>query len=180
MNICNNIKLGYTRNLDQLFENLIKISNTDYLTLNKLTDYLEIMILTRQEADAREPFGVDASDGTLICTTVHKAKGLQYDAVILPFCNFDIACKRDRGTSDLIYSGNEIGYRILSQDRREAFVNDIYQKFLQDERACRQSEETRILYVALTRAKRAVYCITPSGDHPRSLTWSSKLKEELA
>ena len=173
-------RLYYTRNLDQLFENLLKISNTDYLTLNKLSDYLELMILTHQEADSREPFGLDASDGTLICTTVHKAKGLQYDVVILPFCDFDIACKRDRGTSDLIYSGNEIGYRILSQDRKEAFVNDIYQKFLRDERVCRQSEETRILYVALTRAERAVFCITPSQDNPHSLTWSNKLKEELA
>ena len=175
----NRNRFYYTRNLDQLFENLLRISNTDYLTLNKLTDYLELMILTRQEADAREPFGIEASDGSLICTTVHKAKGLQYDAVILPFCDFDIACKRDRGTVDLVSIGNKVGYRILTQDRKEAFVNDIYMDFQKDERVCRQHEETRILYVALTRAKRAVYCITPIDDKRRSLTWSDKLKEKL-
>ena len=167
----------YVNNLDQLFENLIKIANTEYLTLNKITDYLDLMIMTRQEEDAREPFGADATDGKLLCTTIHKAKGAEYDTVILPFCNFDITGEKDRGFVDLIYEDNKVGYRILDQGKKEAYTNSIYTDFMTDEAISRRHEETRILYVALTRAKRAIYCITPKKDRNQCVTWSIKLKE---
>ena len=170
-------RVYYANNLDQLFENLLAIANTDYLTLNHLTDYLDLMIMTRQEEDAREPYGTDATDGMLLCTTVHKAKGAEYDTVILPFCNFDITGEKDRGFVDLIYEDNKVGYRILDPDKKEAYTNDIYTEFLKDEAINRQHEETRILYVALTRAKRAIYCITPVKDRTKGATWSTKLKE---
>ena len=164
----------YLRNLDQLFENLVKVSNTDYLTINKLTDYLEIMIVTKQEENAREPFGVEGGDSRLLCTTVHKAKGAEYDTVILPFCDFNISETKDRGNVDVIFENGKFGYRILDENRKEVFVNDLYAGYQKDEAISRRHEETRILYVALTRAKREVYCFM---SEKKGITWGSKLRE---
>ena len=164
----------YLRNLDQLFENLVKVSNTDYLTINKLTDYLEIMIVTKQEENAREPFGVEGGNSRLLCTTVHKAKGAEYDTVILPFCDFDISGTKDHGNADVIYENGKFGYRILDENRKEVFVNDLYAGYQKDEAISRRHEETRILYVALTRAKREVYCFI---SDKKGVTWGSKLRE---
>lgn len=169
-------RLYYMRNLDQLFENLVQIANTDYITINKLTDYLETMILTRQEANAREPFGVASSKTNLICTTVHKSKGLEFDTVILPYCTFDISCARSKGTTDVIYSCPEVGYRITDAKKKQVYVNDVYEKYHKDENASRRKEETRILYVAMTRVKRSLYCFIPN-TLGKSVSWAHKLKE---
>lgn len=168
----------YMCNLDQLFENLVRISNTDYLTINKLTDYLDTMIVTRQQENAREVFGVTSDASGLICTTVHKAKGLQYDTVILPFCSFDISALRSKGTVDVIFENNEVGYLIKDDKRKKTFVNEIYEKYRGDESISRRKEETRILYVAMTRTKRSLYCFVPEAPKTRSLTWAKRLKGE--
>lgn len=169
----------YIRNLDQLFEKLISASNTDYLTINKLSDYLEIMILTRREEEARASYDIEKSKSKVICTTVHKSKGLEFDTIILPYCDFDVSCASAKGDVDLIYSGNEVGYRVKGNNYKIVFENDLYKKFQKDEVIDRRHEEARILYVALTRAiKRIIWF---SNDIPGSKKnkdcWGSMIKE---
>ncbi len=168
----------YIRNLDQLFENLINASNTDYLTINKLSDYLEIMILTRREEEARESYDVEKSKSQIICTTIHKSKGLEFDIVILPYCNFDISCSRSKGDVDLIYSGNDIGYRIMGNDYKVLFENDLYKNFQKNEVIDRKHEETRILYVALTRAIRKIVYFSNENpnDKKYKYDWENLIK----
>lgn len=168
----------YLQNLDQLFEKLIATSNTDYLTLNKICDYLEIMILTKQEEDARASYNLDQSSVNVICTTVHKSKGLEFETVILPFCDFNIADPKPKGDVDLIYVGNDIGYRILGNNRKIEFENDLYQIFKDDEIIDRMHEETRILYVALTRAiKRIIVFSNPALAEKDIQCWDRMIKE---
>lgn len=167
----------YIRNLDQLFEKLILASNTDYLTINKLSDYLEIMILTRREEEARESYDVENSKAQVICTTVHKSKGLEFDTIILPYCDFDISSARVKGDVDLIYSGNEVGYRVMGNNYKSVFENDLYKRFQKDELIDRKREETRILYVALTRAiKRIVYFSDNTGSRKHANCWDNMIK----
>ena len=165
----------YIRNLDQLFEKLVSTMNTDYLTINKLSEYLEIMILTRQEEEARASYDLENSKAKVICTTVHKSKGLEYDTVILPFCDFDISCGRAKGTVDLIYSGKELGYRISGEGFKVIFENDLYDKYQKNEVQDRKYEETRILYVALTRAIRhIVYFVNVNTRYKEN--WDKMIK----
>lgn len=149
----------YQRNLNQVFEKLIVKSNTDYLTLNKVASYLEIMILTRQEEEARESFVTNDESIDFVCTTVHKSKGLEYDTVILPYIDFDISCKKTKGDVDLIYLDHKVGYRIKGDKQNEVIENDFYKSFAEREAQDRKEEEARILYVALTRAMRRIICI---------------------
>ncbi|WP_343119493.1 hypothetical protein, partial [Clostridioides difficile] len=65
---------------------LIDDNKTDYLTLNKIHQILTIGIFAMQDIDIDLPknnfFGEKIS---VLCTTVHKSKGLQYHTVIMPF-----------------------------------------------------------------------------------------------
>jgi len=169
----------YIRNLDQLFEKLILASNTDYLTINKLSDYLEIMILTRREEEARASYDIEKSKAKIICTTVHKSKGLEFDTVILPYCGFDVSCAREKGDVDLIYSGNEVGYRVMGNNYKTAFENDLYKKFQKDEVIDRKHEEARILYVALTRAIKRIVHFTDNtpGTRKHANCWDIMIRE---
>lgn len=169
----------YIRNLDQLFEKLVLASNTDYLTINKLADYLELMILTRREEEARESFDVENSNAKILCTTVHKSKGLEFDTIILPYCAFDLESKTSKGNVDLIYSGNKVGYRVKGHKYETAFENDLYASFKANESIDRKHEETRILYVALTRAiKRIVYFSDCTISKKPIHCWENMIKED--
>ena len=170
----------YIRNLDQLFEKLVLASNTDYLTINKLSDYLEVMILTRREEEARESYDIEKSTSKIICTTVHKSKGLEFDTVLLPHCEFDISCAKSKGDVDLIYSNNKIGYRIKGNDYDStAFENDLYDVLKGNEFIDRKHEETRILYVALTRAIKKVVYLTDRKPNRRGYSdcWKKMIEE---
>ena len=141
----------YRQNLDVIFEKLAFEFNSDYLTISRIERFLEIMIQTGQKEQSREPFGVEQV-GKIVCTTVHKAKGLEYHTVILPYMVVVSEGKKHKGNTDIIALGNRIGYSVKT-DRFNAITNSHYQAFKAEEAADRRDEEARILYVAMTRAK---------------------------
>jgi ATP-dependent helicase/nuclease subunit A len=81
--------------------------------------------------------------------TIHKAKGLKFKSVILPFCG-----ENPRPKSQMIETSpqGEFAVSVLSDDSEDR-VSPLAHKHLRDERFKREmSEEARIFYVALTRA----------------------------
>lgn len=180
----------YMRNLDQAFEKLVSVANTDYLTINKVTDYLEIMIETKQEADERESFEDLDGEERLICTTVHKAKGMEFDTVILPYNGANITDTIDKGNVDVVFDNPKVAYRITEQREKTetqngykkkeiAFENTYYENIKMHENESRAREETRILYVAMTRAKRKLVCMIPRSKDSYNETWGKLIKEGL-
>lgn len=172
-------KKYYLTNLDQIFENISLSTNSNYLTLNSLIEYLEIMILTKQEEDERESIINSLSSNIPICTTVHKAKGLEYDHVILPYCLYDVASAKKKGDVDIIYVDNKVGYSVKGLDFRDRpFINDYYDQFKKIEFEDRRKEEIRILYVAMTRAKRSLsyYVDDELNNNKLTSNWKAMLK----
>ncbi|MCL1787007.1 MAG: UvrD-helicase domain-containing protein [Defluviitaleaceae bacterium] len=168
----------YRHNLDAIFEKLAFAFNSDYLTIGRIERFLETMILTGQKEPSREPFGADRQ-GKIVCMTVHKAKGLEYHTVILPYMATAIGRKNHKGNTDIIVHGGRIGYSIKTENK--TIANSHYQAFKTAEALDRRDEEARILYVAMTRAKnRFIYFddMKDAGTMDRPKDWRMLLRGE--
>lgn len=105
----------YMSNYDYLLEKIVKFSRIDTLTINQIAKYLEINILTRQQELART-LNVDEDGIHIMCTTVHKSKGLEYGTVVLPYTAEDISDIR-KVKLDANYSKSKFSYTVLFENK---------------------------------------------------------------
>lgn len=160
----------YKSNYELLIEKIIKSYGVDYLTLTVITNFIQINILTKQQELART-VAEDQTGIKFLCTTVHKAKGLEYGTVILPFTAQAIDNLKKANT-DANYSNSKLAYSI-KVDENKKDSNSNYDS--QEEIGQRICEEARILYVALTRAIRN--CIwMKDTDKKSNMSWSRFLE----
>lgn len=149
--------LEYKLNLEHLLF-LIKDKFSDNSTsVYQIEQFLKLKIATDNSVDVRKPEDKYEND-FLQCLTVHKAKGLEYDYVVLPkltnrFINYGSVDVILRNEKDEI----QIGYKVVLGDNEEEYKNDIYSKYLKEENNEILGEEARLLYVALTRCKSKLY-----------------------
>ncbi len=107
--------------------------------------------------------------------TIHKSKGLEFEYVILPFCNWEldsvrpvrrIWCKTDAGRfSDLDYVPLNYSSRLADT----IFEEDYY-----DEHLKAYVDSLNLLYVALTRARKEMYVrpYTPKINRDGSVSFA--------
>ena len=166
----------YQLNVDLLYEQLINACNTDRLTISTLQEHLYNSIVSKVSVDSRMP-GNNPEQGLIQCITVHKSKGLEYGYVILPFCSFAIdyikssqlhvsTLKDESGVTN-------IGYSLNVGESKTTIANDYYNETT--EKAEKSREETRILYVAMTRAIMSFSWIELQGK--TSLSWQSLIEK---
>lgn len=161
----------YMANYEYLMERIIKYSRVDTLTLNQIVEYLRINILTGQKQLSRE-IEVDEDDIQLMCTTIHKSKGLEYGTVILPYTDDDISDLK-KVKLDANYSGDKLSYMVLFENKvRERNSNYDENTEVNEQIA----EESRILYVALTRTIRNCVWIHNLDSNP-VVSWGSLMEE---
>ena len=157
-------------NYEYLLERIIKYSRIDSLTLNQIAEYLKINILTRQQQLARE-ISVDDEDIQFLCTTIHGSKGLEYGTVILPYTDDDISDIK-KVKLDANYSESKLSYTVTFENKvRER--NSYYDEMLEVKEQI--AEESRILYVALTRAIRNCVWINNLDSNTR-ISWKTLLE----
>lgn len=161
----------YKSNYDLVLEKIIKVYSVDYLSLNLMENSLHINILTRQEELARN-VNRDTDDIRVICTTVHKAKGLEYGTVILPFCDEDIEIP-NKSSLDVSYSHHKLAYGMKLNNRDKEY-NSNYNR--EEESSQRTQEESRVLYVALTRAIRNIVWLKNTASNA-SVSWQTLMEE---
>lgn len=170
---------NYRLNVDLLFEELINSANMDSLTINSFVDILTANIISQKNVDSRMPEVSDA-DYVIRCVTVHKAKGLEYGAVILPYCSSAInIMKRTDMNVSVTSDGEEgvkIGYQIKVKNNEvtDVFQNELFDEELEKNERIR--EEARILYVAMTRAIRSFSWI--ALDNRKTKCWQNLVWEE--
>ena len=161
----------YMANYDYLLEKIVKFARIDTLTLNKVARYLEINIMTRQQELARTT-DVDEDGIHIMCTTVHKSKGLEYGTIILPYTSEDISDIR-KVKLEANYSKSKLSYTVMFENK----VRERNSNYNEDmERTEQIAEESRILYVALTRAIRNCIWIH-NIDKTVPISWGTLMEE---
>lgn len=102
------------------------------------------------EGRVREPESGMPEGNCVSIMTIHKAKGLEWPIVIVPYMY-----RRYRNSDEELYiRGNELGIKTnverFSARRRESLT---YMKLRNEEKARYDEERKRVLYVAMTRAR---------------------------
>lgn len=161
----------YMANYDYLLEKIVKFFRIDTLTLNQIAKYLEINILTRQQELARTT-ETDEEGIHIMCTTVHKSKGLEYGTVVLPYTSEDISDIR-KVKLEANYSKSKLSYTVLFENK----IRERNSNYSEDTEKMEQiAEESRILYVALTRAIRNCVWIM-NIDKTVPISWGTLMEE---
>lgn len=142
---------SYRENYECLIEKVTKRYAREYLTINLIEEFLRINITTHQEEASRNKT-IDSNEIQVVCTTIHKSKGLEYGTVILPFTNEDIS-NIDVGGLNVNIVDGKVSYGLSYDKKGSDFSGEFDQKTEVLEKI---REESRILYVALTRAIRNV------------------------
>lgn len=167
----------YQLNVDLLFEQIVNACNVDRLTINTLQEYLFNSIVSQVPVDSRTPANTE-EEAAIQCITVHKSKGLEYGHVIMPFCSASIDfIKKTQLHISVTKPQNRyrIGYSMSVDDSGETVQNDLYDENTEQFEKAR--EETRILYVAMTRAIRSFSWVEIQGK--QNLSWQNLIETEV-
>jgi ATP-dependent exoDNAse (exonuclease V) beta subunit len=143
----------YNKNINHLMDMLQNQYDSDFATLNSIYDWLKRNQATNREED--EPMIEEISEDVIQIMTVHKSKGLEFHTVILPFTerqfryNFsEILLDKDKKCA---------GWMVKKENiiKQNNFYTDLNRK--EDEAVLQ--EETRLLYVAMTRCQNQLWII---------------------
>lgn len=168
----------YQLNVDLLFEQIINACNIDRLTINTLQEFLYNSIVSQVSVDSRTPPTNENDDIPIQCITVHKSKGLEYGHVIMPFCSASIDYIKSTQLHVSTQKDKErykIGYSLHVRGSSETIKNDYYDEEI--EKSEKSREETRVLYVAMTRAIRSFSWIEIEGK--QNLSWQNLIETEV-
>lgn len=167
---------NYIANYEYLIERMIHYCRVDAITLIRIQQYLQVNITTRQSEKERS-IKTEDDQNKLICMTVHKAKGLEFTTVILPFTDRSLRNKRQMKI-EANYSHHKLAYYLSIKRNKEEPLIECNNYFQEDIEFQEQAEEeSRILYVALTRA---IYkCIWIDSGENKKMTWATLLEGEV-
>lgn len=177
--------LQYQANLEKLMEILERNLSGDKVSIYDVYKFLKLNIATnREETEAEVVTDKEQSQNlyrTVLCMTVHKAKGLEFDTVIIPFTNRTFPTW-DQTEIIIDPVGRRVGWNYTGDKERKnrrlkypAMRNSLYVELKEIDAASSKREETRILYVAMTRAIHNLICIVP--DSKNENTWASLIEE---
>jgi ATP-dependent exoDNAse (exonuclease V) beta subunit len=161
----------YVKCLDHLLT-ILDIEFSDRpLTSVQLLSWLALQIAINDRED--EPFPSGPDIGRTVAITVHKAKGLEFDFVLIPETGRRFEFPRNRETRvAVIREANKkpsILWKWNPKDASEYTNVDKSKNHLwsvDDEESAR--EETRLLYVAMTRAKTNLLIYLPLSQKKSS------------
>lgn len=177
-NLCFAMPAGEKRkaNLDMLVLRAIKFEETSYSGLFHFVRYIEK--LDKYDIDYGEAKIVGKDDNTVKIMSIHKSKGLEFPIVFVAGMGKNFNNQDARG-SLLIHPDLGLGPDYFDHELRvkaPTLVKKIISKLLVLENL---SEELRILYVAMTRAKEKLILVGGIKKLEEKLVkWSNVTKQE--
>lgn len=166
----------YARCLTHLITTLDATFMNSSVTVLRILEWVRLQIATNHKED--EPAQADPDEaaaispiGQTVALTVHKAKGLEYDYVLIPRTWAVINKQQTKGTVTSVQTINENKHRLIWRwllDKHEYTNTTSQDAHLWDtEKKETIHEETRLLYVAMTRARHHLHIFRanpPAGD----------------
>lgn len=161
---------SYQMNLDKLMEMIQQRMDGEFATLYDIYVYLSLMISSNREEMEPDIDMVDDYTSVYIMT-VHKSKGLEYDTVIMPAMNGNLI---PREQTTILANDKKIAW--YYKKNTSGHMNSVWYDELRKE-AVRKGveEETRMLYVAMTRAVNKLIMLVNNWDSYES--WSSLIRK---
>uniref|UniRef100_Q027X4 DNA 3'-5' helicase n=1 Tax=Solibacter usitatus (strain Ellin6076) TaxID=234267 RepID=Q027X4_SOLUE len=150
----NQAGIRYQLDLDRLVELMHKTFNENFASLYSVQEWLTV-----QRSVNREQERLDLPDEVLpavLCTTVHASKGAEFHTVILPFTHRPFRFDRSELLLTQVANRWRAAWRLMV-DEDSVITNSLYASSNQDEALEVRREETRLLYVAMTRCQRRLW-----------------------
>ena len=133
-----------------------------------------------------QKISAEQSGSNIQILTMHKAKGLEYDLVILPALGKDGITAKSKGPllvreQDVSDPNPPVDWILSAPEKEIIEAEPVLSAQLAEDRQGKALEELRLLYVAMTRAKRALHLITVEpGATSSSLRLDTVLQNTLA
>jgi len=170
----------YQANLEKLMEILQHNLNGDKVSLYDVYNFLKLNIATnRNETEAKVQSKDDYT--SVLCMTVHKSKGLEFDTVIIPFTDENFG---GWASTELLIDPLEkkVGWNYTGDKEKKKkrykyppMKNTYYDDLKADDIESGEKEGVRVLYVGLTRAIDRLICIVEESKNPMS--WAKLIEE---
>ena len=151
--------LEYEANLNHLLFILQKNFSDSTMSLYRIKNFLKRMIVTDNTEDVIR-LDLDEDLHAVRVMTVHKAKGLEFETVIMPYTDKKfISYRRNQYMLSKEEDHYLLGYRIYTEEQGLTNTNTGYLELEDEEEQELIGEETRLFYVACTRAKQKLYIL---------------------
>lgn len=155
-----------TANLDMLLQKAAAYEKTSYSGLFNFIRYIDE--LKKASEDFGEANILSGESQAVRIMTIHKSKGLEFPVVFLCGCDHQFS-SRDYSGRILVHRKMGIGIDAVDVDggkRKKGFYKNL---IAEERRRDMLSEELRVLYVALTRAKEKLILTMLSSDLEKRL-----------
>ncbi len=170
----------YQANLEKLMEVLQNNLGGDKVSLYDVFNFLKLNIATnRSEGEARVQSKDDYT--SVLCMTVHKSKGLEFDTVIVPYTaeNFGSRAQTELLVDPIdrkvgwYYTGDK--EKVKRKFKYSPMKSTYYDELQKAEDEGGRLEGVRVLYVGMTRAIDTLICIVEESRNPMS--WAKLIEE---
>ncbi|MHB8125338.1 MAG: helicase-exonuclease AddAB subunit AddA [Desulfitobacteriaceae bacterium] len=153
-------------NLRILFERARQFEETSYKGLFNFINFVDKLISSKGDMGSAKILG--ENDNVVRIMSIHKSKGLEFPVVILSGCGkkFNL---QDMNKSILLHQELGFGPDVVDHRLRLAYPSVPKQAIREKIKTETLSEEMRILYVALTRAREKLIITGAVSDIPKAL-----------
>ncbi|OKO92082.1 ATP-dependent DNA helicase pcrA [Geobacillus proteiniphilus] len=164
----------YVKNLNHLMDLLHEHFDSDFATLYGIHTWLKQNQATNRDED--EPRVDEIPEDIVQIMTVHRSKGLEFHTVLIPFTERPFRYN----FSEILFDEDkkQAGWKIRKQNETRENLN--YKKLSQEEELAVLQEETRLLYVAMTRVQNQLWIIKNNySKNPSVWNWTKLLSKKL-
>lgn len=175
--------IKYDLNLQKILSMIHNQFNAQSIDLITLYEWLNVQVMTNREVDEAVLEDSFFEGNFIRVLTVHKSKGLEFHTVLIPFTTSKFIKKEAYVKNEFIVqigANNKLDYGWKYIDDEYEFYSETnnYSVLKNEEDYEQRCEETRLLYVAMTRAKQRLFIYNvPDNKRVRSNpdTWGELL-----